>query len=94
MVVGMTMCLASSIVYAAQGTATFYAPPYVREDTKLNCIGATNLEPQPCKDGYAIFTIVDYCRPPRCHATLNRSEVAFYFIANLTAGRVKIEYDG
>lgn len=57
----------------------------------VKCTGATKPEPQPCKDGFVIVVVVDYCRPPQCHATLNLSQDAFFFIVNFTAGRVKIE---
>ena len=60
---------------------------------KVTCIGGANLAPHPCKPGTSVVVkIVDYCRPI-CYGDLNLSMDAFSQIADLTAGKVRVQYD-
>jgi ribosomal protein S27AE len=56
----------------------------------VNCIGGTNLAPQPCSSLRVFMKIVDYC--PRCGATINLSRDAFAMIANPDSGKIKMDY--
>ncbi|KAL2481029.1 EG45-like domain containing protein 2 [Abeliophyllum distichum] len=114
----MSICF-SSIVLAKQGTAVFYARPYVPSACygyrdlgpmiagdnptvfdggkvcgrryKVRCLGGTNGTPNPCKNGEIIVNIVDLCTG--CGANeINLSQDAFSKIANLKAGRVRVDY--
>ncbi|XP_035549415.1 EG45-like domain containing protein [Juglans regia] len=118
--VSMTICSLTSVANAAQGTATFYTPPYVPSSCygfqnngvmiaaasdaiwgnraacgrsyRVRCIGSTNQGvPQPCKSTSVVVKIVDYC-PPGCQGTIDLSREAFSAIANLNAGKIRIEY--
>ncbi|XP_062164714.1 EG45-like domain containing protein [Alnus glutinosa] len=57
----------------------------------VQCIGATNQAPQPCKHTAVEVKIVDYC-PPGCRGTINLSKDAFSIIADPRAGRIKVNY--
>jgi hypothetical protein len=57
----------------------------------VQCIGATNLAPQPCKHAVVKVKIVDYC-PPGCRGTINLSKDAFSIIADPRAGTIKVNY--
>ncbi|CAA2934728.1 Hypothetical predicted protein [Olea europaea subsp. europaea] len=58
---------------------------------KVRCLGGTNKTPHPCKRGEITVKIVDLC--PGCGANeINLSQDAFSRIANLKAGRVRIDY--
>ncbi|KAG2692187.1 hypothetical protein I3843_08G040200 [Carya illinoinensis] len=59
---------------------------------KVRCIGGANLAPHPCKSGNVVVKIVDHCPSPGCNGTINLSRDAFSKIADLKAGKVKIEY--
>ncbi|XP_041021940.1 EG45-like domain containing protein [Juglans microcarpa x Juglans regia] len=59
---------------------------------RVRCIGGANLAPHPCKSGNVVVKIVDYCSSPGCNGTINLSRDAFSKIADLNAGKVKIEY--
>ncbi|KAB1209545.1 EG45-like domain containing protein [Morella rubra] len=116
MVLGMAGCLVF-VDCAANGTASFFRPPYTRNACgrkhtgtliavagnstwekgrtcgrkySVQCIGAINHAPHPCKPVKVVVEIVDHC--PHCHETLSLSEDAFAKIANVDAGIVKIEY--
>ncbi|CAI9782987.1 unnamed protein product [Fraxinus pennsylvanica] len=57
----------------------------------VTCLGGTNNTPNPCKRGDIIVRIVDLCT--RCGADeISLSRYAFSRIANLRAGRVRVEY--
>ncbi|KAG1330806.1 putative EG45-like domain containing protein [Cocos nucifera] len=59
----------------------------------VRCTGATNAGvPQPCKGTSVVVTIVDLCPSPGCQATLDLSQEAFAAIADLNAGKIKIDY--
>ncbi len=57
----------------------------------FKCIGRTNLGPELCSPFSIFVKIVDYY--PTCTSTINLSTDAFFIIANLDAGRVKINYE-
>ncbi|GAB4846516.1 hypothetical protein Ancab_025521 [Ancistrocladus abbreviatus] len=60
---------------------------------KVMCIGAANTAPHPCKStGPVIVKVVDYCRPV-CNGDINLSRDAFAQIADLDAGKIRIQYD-
>ncbi|KAG0471852.1 hypothetical protein HPP92_016398 [Vanilla planifolia] len=60
---------------------------------RVTCIGATNQVPYPCNGNSVDVTIVDYCPPPGCRATIDLSQEAFSAIANLDAGNIRISYN-
>ncbi|XAR66692.1 hypothetical protein NMG60_11013004 [Bertholletia excelsa] len=120
MMAGIALCL-TTVAYAAQGTATFYTPPYVPSSCygfqnkgvmiaaasealwgnkaacgrkyRITCIGGTNQGvTNPCKGTSVVVTIVDYCPPPGCKATIDLSREAFTQIANPDAGKIRIQY--
>ncbi|XP_022889430.1 EG45-like domain containing protein [Olea europaea var. sylvestris] len=58
---------------------------------KVRCLGGTNETPNPCKGGEVIVRIVDLCTG--CGANeINLSRDAFSRIANVDAGRVRVDY--
>ncbi|KAG0470348.1 hypothetical protein HPP92_017048 [Vanilla planifolia] len=59
---------------------------------KVRCIGATNQGGYPCNGNSVVVTVVDYCPPSGCHATMDLSREAFRAIAKLDAGKIKISY--
>ncbi|GAB4846515.1 hypothetical protein Ancab_025520 [Ancistrocladus abbreviatus] len=60
---------------------------------KVTCIGAANEAPHPCKPNrFVIVQVVDYCRPV-CNGDINLSRDAFNRIADLDAGKIRIQYD-
>ncbi|XP_027333536.1 EG45-like domain containing protein [Abrus precatorius] len=60
----------------------------------IKCTGATNQGvPQPCKGGSVTVKIVDRCPSPGCQATIDLSKQAFSQIADLNAGKIKIDYN-
>ncbi|KAK4852901.1 hypothetical protein QYF36_000923 [Acer negundo] len=60
---------------------------------RVQCIGGANEVPHPCRSGASVeVTIVDYCRPP-CNGVLNVYRDAFAQIADLDAGKVRVEYN-
>ncbi|KAG1330805.1 EG45-like domain containing protein [Cocos nucifera] len=57
----------------------------------VRCTGETNAGvPHPCKGTSVVVNIVDHCAG--CRATLDLSQEAFAAIADLDAGRIKIDY--
>ncbi|GAB4846517.1 hypothetical protein Ancab_025522 [Ancistrocladus abbreviatus] len=60
---------------------------------KVTCIGAANTAPHPCKSNEPVIVkVVDYCRPV-CNGDINLSRDAFAKIADLDAGKIRIQYD-
>lgn len=58
----------------------------------VECLGGTNQAPQPCHEIAAVVVkIVDYCPSTEC-GTINLSKYAFSAIADLNAGRIKVNY--
>ncbi|XP_042484637.1 EG45-like domain containing protein [Macadamia integrifolia] len=57
----------------------------------VRCTGAANTRPHPCRGGTITVEIVDYCA--NCNGTINLSQDAFQMIADLQAGKIKIEYN-
>ncbi|KAL2502340.1 EG45-like domain containing protein 2 [Forsythia ovata] len=58
---------------------------------KVRCLGGTNDTPNPCKNGKITVKIVERC--DGCGADeINLSKDAFSRIANLKAGRVRVDY--
>ncbi|XP_058113164.1 EG45-like domain containing protein [Magnolia sinica] len=58
----------------------------------VKCTGQVNTLPKPCKETSVVVRIVDYCPSPGCNGTINLSRDAFNAIANLQAGKIKIDY--
>ncbi|CAN1157883.1 EG45-like domain containing protein 2 [Linum perenne] len=60
---------------------------------KVRCTGAPYPFPHPCKTTTAdvVVTVTDYC--DRCTGDINLSRAAFVKIANINAGKVRVEYD-
>ncbi|KAK8954624.1 EG45-like domain containing protein [Platanthera zijinensis] len=58
----------------------------------VTCTGATNQGGYPCNGNSVVVTIVDYCPPPGCQATMDLSQEAFAAIANTDAGKILISY--
>ncbi|XP_042482310.1 EG45-like domain containing protein [Macadamia integrifolia] len=56
----------------------------------VTCTGAANDTPNPCKGGSITVKIVDYCA--NCNGDINLSQDAFAKIADLEAGKIKVEY--
>ncbi|KAK1289235.1 EG45-like domain containing protein [Acorus calamus] len=57
----------------------------------VTCTGQTNRGPWPCTGRSVIVKIVDYC-PSGCGGTMDLSQEAFAQIADLDAGKIKIDY--
>lgn len=57
----------------------------------VKCIGSTNQAPHPCKNTTLLVQVVDRCATKRC-GTINLSQEAFDHIADLSSGRIQIEY--
>lgn len=58
---------------------------------RVRCIGGANAAPHPCKAGSVVVKVVDYCRSV-CYGDINLSQYAFSQIADVNAGKVRIEY--
>ncbi|CAN1157877.1 EG45-like domain containing protein 2 [Linum perenne] len=60
---------------------------------RVRCTGGANTYPVPCKTTTATIevTVTDYCRD--CKGDINLSQDAFVQIANVDAGKVRVEYD-
>ncbi|XP_077223137.1 EG45-like domain containing protein [Tasmannia lanceolata] len=57
----------------------------------IRCTGPTNQGvPQPCRGSSVVVMIDDHCAS--CQATLDLSQEAFSEIADLSAGKIKIDY--
>ncbi|GLT80427.1 hypothetical protein SLA2020_518660 [Shorea laevis] len=59
---------------------------------RVRCIGAAYGSKNPCKGGSVDVQVVDYCRAP-CNGIINLSQDAFNRIANLDAGKIKVQFD-
>ncbi|KAM7474487.1 hypothetical protein LguiB_021730 [Lonicera macranthoides] len=100
-------CIPIGIV-ADKGTATYYTAPYVPRPSEeiwdnggacgrkytVKCVGATNQGDQhPCNGNSVEVTIVDFCPPGSCRATIDLSEEAFSSIAHTNAGKIDVDYN-
>ncbi|XP_055824608.1 EG45-like domain containing protein [Solanum dulcamara] len=60
---------------------------------RVTCTGPTNQGvPQPCTGTSVVVKVVDYC-PPGCRGTIDLSQEAFSQIANIDAGKIKINFN-
>ncbi|KAM3269872.1 hypothetical protein P3S67_029778 [Capsicum chacoense] len=60
---------------------------------RVTCTGPTNQGVlRPCTGKSVVVKVVDYC-PPGCRGTIDLSQEAFSQIANLDAGKVKINFN-
>ncbi|CAN4113336.1 unnamed protein product [Withania somnifera] len=60
---------------------------------RVTCTGPTNQGVlRPCTGRSVVVKVVDYC-PPGCRGTIDLSQEAFSQIANLDAGKIKINFN-
>lgn len=79
------------IMIAADNPAVYDGGKACGRLYKVTCLGGTNNIPNPCKRGEVTVKIVALCA--RCGADeISLSRDAFSRIANLKAGRVRVEY--
>ncbi|XP_058113166.1 EG45-like domain containing protein [Magnolia sinica] len=82
---GVLIAGATDVIYDnGAGCGTYYS---------VNCTGPADQFLHPCTGKSVIVKIVDHCPAPGCDETLNLSQDAFSIIANLTASKIKIDYE-
>ncbi|CAN4113333.1 unnamed protein product [Withania somnifera] len=107
LVVGIYFCIIS-ITFADEGTATYYTAPYVPsscygyQNNGVMIAAASDKiwgNRAACGRMYrvtcirsVVVKVVDYC-PPGCRGTIDLSQEAFSQIANLDAGKIKINFN-
>lgn len=61
---------------------------------RVTCIGGANTASHPCKRGSVTVTVVDSCKPKaQCRGIINLSKDAFNVIADIPAGKVRVQID-
>ncbi len=80
----------NGVMIAAAGDAIWNGGAACGKFYTVQCTGARNAVPHPCKAGSVTVKIVDHC--PGCPSTLDLSREAFSKIADPVAGIINIDY--